>query len=127
MKAILVAAAALTLSVTAYGQDEPTGKTLASTIDVYVFPTEGQEADQQSMDEVECYDWAVANSGGDPFDLAAQEQRNEQQAQAEMDAAQSTGQGAGARGAVLQAERSLVKLPVVMLVKAPRLVQPLLA
>ncbi len=98
MKAILVVVTALIFSVAAYGQDEPTGKTLASTIDVYVFPTEGQESDQQSMDEVECYDWAVANSGGDPFDLAAQEQRNEQQAQAEMDAAQSTGQGAGARG-----------------------------
>ena len=105
MKTILIMITALTFHVAAYGQGEPMGETLASTIDIYVFPTEGQEADQQSMDEVECYDWAVANSGGDPFDLAAQEQRNEQQARAEMDAAQSTGQGAGARGAVLQPER----------------------
>jgi len=29
------------------------GKTLASTLDVYVFPTEGQAADQQSKDEAD--------------------------------------------------------------------------
>ncbi len=38
------------------------GKTLASTLDVYVFPTEGQAADQQSKDEAECYSWATSNT-----------------------------------------------------------------
>ncbi len=38
------------------------GKTLASTLEVYVFPTKGQAADQQSQDEAECYSWATDNT-----------------------------------------------------------------
>ena len=75
-------------------------QTLASTMDVYVFPTEGQDAGQQSTDEAACYEWAVGNAGSDPFDLSKQEQANEQQAQAEQEAAKQAGQGSGARGAV---------------------------
>ncbi len=75
-------------------------QTLASTMEVYVFPTEGQDAGQQSTDEAACYEWAVSNAGSDPFDLAKQEQANEQQAQAEQEAAKQAGQGSGARGAV---------------------------
>jgi hypothetical protein len=76
------------------------GKSLASTMDVYVFPTEGQDSAKQSTDEAECYEWAVSNAGVDPFDLGKQEESNEQQAQAEKEAAKSAGQGSGARGAV---------------------------
>ena len=48
----------------------PSGqKTLAATMDVYVFPTEGQAAEQQSKDEAECYNWAAGNTGSDPFNL----------------------------------------------------------
>jgi hypothetical protein len=75
-------------------------QTLASTMDVYVFPTEGQDSGQQSTDEAACYEWAVNNTGSDPFDLSKQEQANEQQAQAEQQAAKQAGQGSGARGAV---------------------------
>ena len=75
-------------------------QSLAATMDVNVFPAEGQDSSQQSKDEVECYEWAAGNTGVDPFDLADKAQANEQQAQAEMAAAQSAGQGAGARGAV---------------------------
>lgn len=75
-------------------------KSLASSIDVYVFPKSGQDSSQQSKDEAECYQWAVQNSGSDPFDLMKQQDANEQQAAAEKDAAQNTGKGAGARGAV---------------------------
>ena len=82
------------LSVTA---DE---KSLASTLEVYVFPTEGQDSGQQSKDESECYQWAVSNTGNDPFDVSKKEAGDEQQAQAEKQAAQQVGQGAGARGAV---------------------------
>ncbi len=74
-------------------------QSLASTMDVYVFPAQGQESSQQSKDEAECYQWAVGNTGSDPFDLAKQEQADQQQAQAEMQAAQQTGQGAGMQGA----------------------------
>ncbi len=36
----------------------PSGKTLAATMNVYVFPTNGQTPTQQSQDEGECYNWA---------------------------------------------------------------------
>ena len=80
---------------------QPTGqKTLAATMGVYVYPTKGQPAEQQSMDEAECYTWGVEQTGTDPFDLAKQAEQQKQQAdqaKAEVDAA---GQGAGAKGAV---------------------------
>ena len=64
------------------------------------WPKEGQQADQQSQDEAACYEWAVNNSGNDPFALqkqsAAQAQQSEQ-AQAE---AQQSVRGSGARGAL---------------------------
>lgn len=75
-------------------------QSLASTMDVFVFPAKGQDSARQSQDETECYQWAVANSGTDPFDLAKQEQADQQQAQAEQQAAQQAGQGSGARGAL---------------------------
>jgi len=75
-------------------------QSLGSTMDVYVFPAEGQEASQQSKDEAACYEWAAGNTGTDPFDLAKQEQQDQQQAQAEQQAAEQAGQGSGARGAV---------------------------
>ena len=90
----------LALCLAASDQAHAEGQTLASTIDVYVFPTEGQDSGQQSTDEAACYEWAVSNTGSDPFDLSKQEQGNEQQAQAEQQAAQQAGQGSGARGAV---------------------------
>ena len=45
-------------------------QSLGSTMDVYVFPAEGQAADQQNKDEAECYSWAVENTSTDPFELA---------------------------------------------------------
>jgi len=75
-------------------------QSLASTLQVYVFPTEGQDSSQQSKDEADCYQWAVSNTGSDPFDLSKKEAADQQKAQAEKQAAQQTGQGAGARGAV---------------------------
>lgn len=55
-------------------------QSLGSTMDVYVFPAEGQDTAQQSRDEAECYEWAAGNTGTDPFDLAKQEQADQQQA-----------------------------------------------
>ena len=75
-------------------------QSLASTMEVYVFPAEGQDGAQQSKDEAACYEWAVQNTGNDPFAIQKQQQANQQQAQAEKQAASQTGQGAGARGAV---------------------------
>jgi hypothetical protein len=81
-------------------QSEPTGNTLAATMDVFVFPSEGQEAGQQSKDEAECYDWATGNTGSDPFELVKQQEAVEESAEAQVAAAEQAGQGAGARGAV---------------------------
>jgi hypothetical protein len=75
-------------------------QTLGSTMDVYVFPAEGQDSGQQSQDEAACYEGAVGNTGSDPFDLAKQEQSDQQQAQSEAQAAEQVGQGSGARSAV---------------------------
>jgi hypothetical protein len=96
MKRLIAAFGMLFLPVLALAQ----GQTLGATMDVYVFPASGQEASQQSMDEAECYEWATANTGTDPFDLSKQAQADEAQAEQEMAAAENAGQGAGARGAV---------------------------
>lgn len=76
------------------------GSTLASTMEIYVSPTEGQEADQQSQDEAACYEWAVTNSGADPFELQKQSEAQAQQTEQAVAAAEQTGRGAGARGAL---------------------------
>jgi hypothetical protein len=99
MKILLATVAALLMTTAATAQEQsPT--TLASTMEVYVFPTEGQDAGQQSMDEATCYDWAAANTGNDPFNLAKEAEADEELAAAEMQAAEATGQGSGARTAV---------------------------
>lgn len=74
-------------------------QSLASTIEVFAFPQEGQSSEEQSKDEATCYSWAVDQSGDDPFDLNKQ-LKNQQNsgAKAQQNANQST-RGAGAKGA----------------------------
>lgn len=99
MKTFIAALSALFLfGVTANAQDA--SKTLASTLDVYAFPKDGQAADQQSKDEAACYDWATDNTGSDPFQLQKEGQRSQQQTEAQVQQAQAATQGAGASGAV---------------------------
>jgi hypothetical protein len=93
MFAILIAMA-IPLAVFAQSQS------LASTLQIYVFPKQGQDATQQSKDEAACYDWAVTNSGADPFKVADQKEADAQKAQAEQQAAQQAGAGSGAQSAV---------------------------
>jgi hypothetical protein len=76
------------------------GKTLAATMNVYVFPNNAQDAAQQSKDESECYSWAVQNTGNDPFALQKQSQQQQQQTQQAKEQAKQVGAGAGAGGAV---------------------------
>ena len=94
---IFICLAALPLAQ-GVAQDAP--KTLASTLEVYVFPADGQTADQQSKDEAECYNWAVSNTGSDPFDLQKQNEQAQAQAEQQVAQTQAATQGAGARGAV---------------------------
>jgi hypothetical protein len=100
--AILIVFLAAPAALAQTGQvSQPTGqKTLAATMNVYVFPTQGQAAEEQSKHEAECYAWAVQNTGNDPFDLAKKSEQQKQQAEREKEQAKSVGAGAGARGAV---------------------------
>jgi hypothetical protein len=94
-------AVCLPLLLLGFGQQAlAQSQSLASTMDVYVFPTEGQDSSQQSKDEATCYEWAVGNVGTDPFELEDRAEADEQQAQQQQQAAEQTGQGSGARGAV---------------------------
>ena len=81
-RSALVAVAVLGVAVGVLAQTPPAPqKTLAATLDVYVFPTQGQTPSQQSTDEAACYDWAVQNTGSDPFALEKQAHQQQQQGQ----------------------------------------------
>lgn len=99
MTRLFLATCLLALPFSQSGAQE-TGQSLASTLEVYVFPAAGQAADQQSMDEVECYTWAVNNTGSDPFQLEKQNEETQAQAEQQVEQTQDATQGAGARGAV---------------------------
>jgi len=90
---ILVSLAALPMA-------EAQQKTLASTMNIYVFPNKGQATDQQSQDEAECYNWAVNQTGSDPFDLAKQSQQTQAQTEQAKQDVKGSSKGSGARGAV---------------------------
>ncbi len=81
------------------GVAQQSGKSLASTLEVYVFPAAGQAADQQSKDEAECYNWAASNTGTDPFELEKQSAQQAQQTEQQVAQAQAATQGAGVKGA----------------------------
>ncbi|MGE5276356.1 MAG: glycine zipper family protein [Acidobacteriota bacterium] len=102
MKRILSIAALIVLAaqVATQAQTQPAQpKSLSATMNVYVFPSKGQSASAQSKDEAECYQWAVKNTGTDPFELTKQAQAQQQQAQAQAQAAQGSGARGAARGA----------------------------
>ena len=84
-----------TVSMVALAQSS----SLSMSIGVHVFPREGQDATQQSIDESDCYTWAVDRTQTDPFELARH--ANEQKAAADqaMAEAQSAGQGSAGRSA----------------------------
>jgi hypothetical protein len=75
-------------------------KTLAATLKVYAFPGAGQAAAQQSKDETECYNWAVQETGNDPFHIANQAAEQQQQAAQKQQQAQQSTSGSAVKGAV---------------------------
>ena len=105
MKRILSIAAmiALAFQVATQAQSQsappPAQKSLASTMNIYVFPTQGQVANVQSQDEAACYSWAVQNSGVDPFQLNKQAQQQMAAAQQQSQAAEGQGIKTAAKGA----------------------------
>jgi len=101
MKLWAATAAALTVAITSLSIEvHAAGQSLAGTLEVYVFPSEGQPPDQQSKDESECYDWAVTNTGSDPFQARKDAEAAQQQAAQQKAASQNASAGAGARGAL---------------------------
>jgi len=93
-------AAMLIFVVTSTAAADDAKKTLAATLDMYVFPKEGQAAEQQSKDEAACYDWATTNTGSDPFAAQNEQAAAAQEAEEDVKQAQGATQGAGAAGAV---------------------------
>jgi hypothetical protein len=106
MKKILVVAAVVAplllvalLSNDPYAQAQ-SQKSLGASIGVAVFPSAGQTQTVQSQDEAACYQWAVKDTGIDPFQ--AQKTANERTASAQQQAANANagaGLGSAARGA----------------------------
>ena len=72
---------------------------LSTTMNVHVFPREGQDEVQQSMDEAECFSWAADRTGTDPFELSQQADEQMAAANQAMAQAQSAGQGSTGRAA----------------------------
>ncbi len=73
--------------------------TLGASVGVMVFPADGQDERQQSIDEAECYNWAVNRAGSDPFQLTQQAQQQANAADQAMRRADQAGQGAAGRSA----------------------------
>ena len=99
MRRLILTAFLITLPFS-NGVAQESGKSLASTLEIYVFPAAGQAADQQSKDEAECYNWATTNTGSDPFELQKQSEQQAQQTEQQVQQAQQATQGAGAKGAL---------------------------
>jgi hypothetical protein len=72
-------------------------KSLSQTLAISAFPQAGQNAQQQSKDEAACYDWAVKNTGTDPFELQKKAQAQQQQTAQASAQAQAAGQGQGVK------------------------------
>ena len=105
MKIRIALALMVTTTCSAWAQTTPVAtpsgqKSLAATMNVYVFPNAGQAPAQQSKDEGECYNWAVQNTGNDPFQIAKQSEQQQQQAAQQQEAAKDVGKGSGAKGAL---------------------------
>lgn len=100
MKHRLVIAALVILPIAGALAQQQSAKTLGATMDVFVFPAAGQDAATQSTQEVECYNWAVSNTGNDPFELQKLAAAQQTDTANQKAAAEKTGQGAGASGAV---------------------------
>jgi hypothetical protein len=90
-RTILCLSVALAFSSSSLAKDE----TLASALEVSVFPANGQDSTQQSKDEAECYSWAVENSGNDPFELIQQQEAAEEQTEAQLAAAEDAQRSGG--------------------------------
>lgn len=70
MKKLIAGLLAVFVGV-ASAQQPPPVQSLSKSLGVVVFPAKGQNAQQQSQDEGECYAWARTDTGVDPMAPAA--------------------------------------------------------
>lgn len=82
--------------VFAQAQPAAPSKPLSTSLGLVVFPAKGQQPDQQSRDEGECYAWSKGQTGVDPMAPAA---APAQPAAAATPAAQPKAEGSRVRGA----------------------------
>ena len=94
--ALITGVCALLGSLPAWAQTQ----SLGSALDIYVFPAQGQDSSQQSQDEATCYDWAVDNSGVDPFEAQKESDTAASESGAQQNQPASAARGSGARGAL---------------------------
>jgi len=58
----------VTFSGSLFAQQAPSQtKSISQGLGLYIFPTKGQDKDQQNKDESECYKWAIQQTGYDPL------------------------------------------------------------
>jgi hypothetical protein len=97
---ILIAAVAILSAIQLSTRAQAQQKSLSASLGMAVYPAGGQGQSAQSSDEASCYQWAVKNTGIDPFQ--AQKSANERTASAQQQAANANagaGMGGAARGA----------------------------
>src|SRR5262245_24834036 len=100
LAAVVATLAQTTTKTTTTTTTTTTQQSIAQSMGVIVFPAGGQSASTQTSDEANCYQWAIKNTGIDPFQLQKQSAQA-QQAIASGSTAPTAGSGMGgaARGA----------------------------
>jgi hypothetical protein len=66
LKKHTIAAASVLLTTLAW-QNDSWSETLASSMGIFIYPAEGQSAEQQSTDDLECFNFAKSQTGYDPM------------------------------------------------------------
>jgi len=96
MNKILTIAIALIFVLSGFKQGSDS---IAKGLGIYIFPTNGQDADQQEFDEYKCFKWAKEETGYDPLNPP---DINAQPAQTGRDgsAIRTTGKSAAAGAAI---------------------------
>ena len=67
----LTAVAFIAFTCSSTAQTPVTGKSLATSLGVVVFPAKNQTAEKQSQDEQECFNWSKTQTGFDPKNPSA--------------------------------------------------------
>ena len=82
-----------------YGIMAQSSSSIASSLNLYVFPGDNQSADQQDADEVECFKWAKDQTGYDPMN-PTQVQAAQVDKSADGSAVRGAARGAAAGAAI---------------------------